>query len=155
MKRRAKKSAARARTFEQVRVANLADPFHAARIARLSSGERFDDLTAKSDDSFAQEIIVHPDCEGGSHRMVDWGDRDGDCYVTTFDGQWQNRGRETTSTHSKPAAPRSSESFGRSMPLTMRLTGLASPVDQGQVTRFIAASGLSAASIKSAGCPQK
>jgi hypothetical protein len=87
--------------------------------------------------------------------MVDWGDGDGGCYVTTFDGQWQNRGRETTSTHSKPAAPRSSESFGRSMPLTMRLTGLASPVDQGQVARFIAASGLSAASIKSAGCPQK
>jgi hypothetical protein len=42
-KRRTTKSAARPRTFEQVRAANLADPFHAARIARLNMSERFDD----------------------------------------------------------------------------------------------------------------
>jgi hypothetical protein len=35
MKRRTKKPDARARTFEEVRVANLADPFHAARVARV------------------------------------------------------------------------------------------------------------------------
>jgi hypothetical protein len=32
---------ARPQTFEEARAANLADPFHAARIARLDSGERF------------------------------------------------------------------------------------------------------------------
>jgi hypothetical protein len=40
-KRGTKKSSARPRTFEEVRAANLADPFHAARIARLNMGERF------------------------------------------------------------------------------------------------------------------
>jgi hypothetical protein len=29
---------------------------------------------------------VHPDCEGGSHSFVEWGDRDSACYVTVFDG---------------------------------------------------------------------
>ena len=85
-KRRTKKSAARPRTFEEVCAANLADPFHTARIARLNSGERFDDATAKSDDPFVREVSVHPDCEGGSHWFVDWFDSDGGCYVTTFDG---------------------------------------------------------------------
>jgi hypothetical protein len=41
---------ARPRTFEEVQAANLADPFHATRIGRLSSGKRFDDATAASDD---------------------------------------------------------------------------------------------------------
>jgi hypothetical protein len=81
-----KSPAARPRTFEEVRAANLADPFHTARIARLNSGERFDDATAKSDDPFVREVSVHPDCEGGSHWLVEWGDSDGGCYVTTFDG---------------------------------------------------------------------
>jgi hypothetical protein len=35
--------AARPRTFEEVRAANLTDAFHAARVARLNMGERFDD----------------------------------------------------------------------------------------------------------------
>jgi hypothetical protein len=85
-KSRTKKSAARPRAFEEVKAANLTDPFHAARIARLDSGERFDDPNGPSDDRWAREVFVHPDCEGGSHWMVDWGDRDGGCYVTTFDG---------------------------------------------------------------------
>jgi hypothetical protein len=42
-KSRAKQSADRPRTFAEVEAANLADPFHAARIARLDSSERFDD----------------------------------------------------------------------------------------------------------------
>jgi hypothetical protein len=43
-KRRAKAPAARPRTLEEVTAANLADPFHAARIARaFEMGERFDD----------------------------------------------------------------------------------------------------------------
>jgi hypothetical protein len=84
--RRAKRSADRPRTFEEVRDANLADPFHAARIARLESGERFDDPTANSNDPWEREVSVHPDCEGGPHWPVEWGDRDGGCYVTTFDG---------------------------------------------------------------------
>jgi hypothetical protein len=90
-KRRAKPSSrgrrtsvARPRIFEEVRAANLADPFHAARIARLNSGERFDDPTVS--DPFQREMSVHPDCEGGSHCFVDWFDSDGGCYVTTFDG---------------------------------------------------------------------
>jgi hypothetical protein len=33
----------------------------------------------------AREVFVHPDCEGGSHWFVEWGDSDGGCYVTTFD----------------------------------------------------------------------
>jgi hypothetical protein len=85
-KRRTKKSAAQPRTFEEVRAANLADPFHSARIARLNSGETFDDPNGPSDDRWAREVFVHPDCEGGSHWLVEWGDRDGGCYVTTFDG---------------------------------------------------------------------
>jgi hypothetical protein len=62
------------------------DPFHAARIARLESGERFDDATEKSDDPWVREVSVHPDCEGGIHWLVEWGDSDGGCYVTVFDG---------------------------------------------------------------------
>jgi len=85
-KPRTKKSAARPRSFEEVRAANLADPFHAARIARLNSGETFDDPDGPSDDRWAREISVHPDCEGGPHWLVEWGDSDGGCYVTTFDG---------------------------------------------------------------------
>jgi hypothetical protein len=50
VRRRRTKSAARPRTFEEVRAANLADPYHAARIARLESGERFDDPSASSND---------------------------------------------------------------------------------------------------------
>jgi hypothetical protein len=76
----------RPRTFQEVVAANLADPFHAARIARLESGERFDDPSAASNDRWAREVHVHPDCEGGPHWMVEWGDSDGGCYVTTFDG---------------------------------------------------------------------
>jgi hypothetical protein len=85
---RTRKSAepARPRTFEEVVAANLRDPFHAARIARLESGERFDDPSAASSDRWAREVHVHPDCEGGSHWLVEWGDSDGGCYVTTFDG---------------------------------------------------------------------
>jgi hypothetical protein len=94
-KKRAKKSADRPRTFEEVKAANLADPFHAARIARLNSGARFDDPTAASDDPLVCEVSVHPDCEGGSHWLVEWGDRDGGCYVTTFDGPMaEQRARE-------------------------------------------------------------
>jgi hypothetical protein len=85
-KRRTKKSAAQPRTFEEVRAANLADPFHSARIARLNRGETFDDPDGPSDDRWAREISVHPDCEGGPHWLVEWGDSDGGCYVTTFDG---------------------------------------------------------------------
>ena len=64
-KSRTKKSAARPRTFEEVKAANLADPFHAARIARVwMMGERFDDPNGPSDDPWAREVFVHPDCEG-------------------------------------------------------------------------------------------
>jgi hypothetical protein len=84
--RRRKKPVARPPTFEEVRAANLKDPFHAARIARLNSGEHFDDPTANSEDQWEREVFVHPDCEGGSHWFVEWGDSDGGCYVTTFDG---------------------------------------------------------------------
>ena len=95
VRRRRPKLTARPRTFEEVKAANLADPFHAARIARLDSGERFDDPNGPSDDRWAREVFVHPDCEGGSHWMVDWGDRDGGCYVTTFDGPMaEQRARE-------------------------------------------------------------
>jgi hypothetical protein len=90
-KRRTKKPADRPRTFEQVRAANLADPFHAARIARLNMGERFDDATANSDDPLVCEVSVHPECEGGPHWIVEWGDRDGGCYVTTLDGPMAER----------------------------------------------------------------
>jgi hypothetical protein len=70
----------RPRTFEEVRAANLKDAFHAARLARLDSGESFDGVS------------VHPDCEGGSHWIVEWLDSDGGCYVTTFDGPLAERG---------------------------------------------------------------
>jgi hypothetical protein len=40
----------------------------------------------QKDDPFVREVSVHPDCEGGSHWLVEWGDSDGGCYVTTFDG---------------------------------------------------------------------
>ena len=76
-RKRARESV-RPRTFEEVRAANLRDPFHAARLARLASGESFDDP--------AGEVSVHPDCEGGSHWIVEWLDSDGGCYVTTFNG---------------------------------------------------------------------
>jgi hypothetical protein len=33
-----------------------------------------------------RDVSVHPDCEGGSHWFVEWGDSEGCCYVTTFDG---------------------------------------------------------------------
>jgi hypothetical protein len=92
-KRPAKKPADRPRTFEEVKAANLTDPIRAARIARLDSGERFDDATANSDDPL--EVSVHPDCEGGPHWLVEWGDSDGGCYVTTFDGPMaEQRARE-------------------------------------------------------------
>jgi hypothetical protein len=64
----------RPRTFDEVVAANAHDPFHAARLARLNSGESFDGVS------------VHPDCEGGNHWIVEWLDRDGGCYVTTFNG---------------------------------------------------------------------
>jgi hypothetical protein len=76
----------RPRTFEEVVAANFEDPFHAARLARLDSGERFDDATANSNDQWQREVSVHPDCEGGPHWIVECGDSDGGCYVTTFDG---------------------------------------------------------------------
>jgi hypothetical protein len=70
--RRTKQPAVGPRTFEEVRDANLADPFHAARIARVwTIGERFDDPNGASDDRWAREVFVHPDCEGGSHWMED------------------------------------------------------------------------------------
>src|SRR5438046_2494168 len=68
--KRAKAKTARSRSFEEVVAVNLKDPFHAARIAGLESGERFDDPTAASDDRWAREVFVHPDCEGCSHWMV-------------------------------------------------------------------------------------
>jgi hypothetical protein len=83
------KGAARPRTFEEVLAANLQDPFHSARLARLASGERFVDPTAS--DPSTGEVSVHPDCEGGSHWLVEWGDDDGGCYVTTFDGPLAER----------------------------------------------------------------
>ena len=87
MKRPARRRADRPRTFEEVKVANLADPFHRARIERVwTQGERFDDPNGAPDDQWAREVFVHPDCEGGSHWLVEWGDADGGCYVTVFDG---------------------------------------------------------------------
>ena len=56
-KRRTKKPADRPRTFEEVRAANLADPYHAARIARLESGDRFDDATANSNDQWERRSV--------------------------------------------------------------------------------------------------
>jgi hypothetical protein len=86
-KRRTKKSAARARSLEEVKAANLADPFHEARIRRaFEMGDRFDDPTANSSDRWEREVSVHPDCQGGSFWQVEWGDSDGGCYVTIFDG---------------------------------------------------------------------
>jgi hypothetical protein len=86
-KRSTKNPAVGPRTFEQVKAANLADPFHRARIHRaFEMGDRFDDPTANSNDQWEREVSVHPDCAGGSHWLVEWGDSDGGCYVTTFDG---------------------------------------------------------------------
>jgi hypothetical protein len=96
-KRRTKKPADRPRTFEEVVAANLKNPFHAARIARLDSGERFDDPTANSNDQWEREVSVHPDCEGGPHWLVEWGDADGGCYVTTFNGPLAEQRRAITS----------------------------------------------------------
>jgi hypothetical protein len=73
--------------------ANRIEPVLAARLARLESGERFDDPMVT--DPFQREVSVHPDCEGGSHWFVDWFDSDGGCYVTTFDGPMaEQRARE-------------------------------------------------------------
>ena len=70
-----------------MRAANLADPFHAARIHRaFKMGERFRGPSTKSDDPTVYEVSVHPDCEGGDFWQVEWGDSDGGCYVTVFDG---------------------------------------------------------------------
>jgi hypothetical protein len=33
-----------------------------------------------------REVSVHPDCEGGSHWIVEYFDSDNGCYVATFDG---------------------------------------------------------------------
>ena len=66
--------------------ANRIEPILAARFAGLNSGERFNDPTTDSDDPCVREVSVHPDCEGGSFWLVEWGDTDGGCYVTTFDG---------------------------------------------------------------------
>jgi hypothetical protein len=38
-----------------------------------------------------REVSVYPDCEGGSHWIVEWLDSDGGCYVTTFDGPFAER----------------------------------------------------------------
>jgi hypothetical protein len=91
-----KPAAARPRTFEKVQAANLANPVQAARIARVwEAGERFDDPNGPSGDRWAREVFVHPDCEGGDFWQVDWGDRDGGCYTTTFDGPMaEQRARE-------------------------------------------------------------
>jgi hypothetical protein len=44
---------------------------------------------------WARKVFVHLDCEGGDFWQVDWGDRDGCCYVTTFDGPMaEQRARE-------------------------------------------------------------
>ena len=83
-----KSSAARSRTYEEVRAANLRDPFHAARLARLARGEHFD------------EVSVHPDCEGGSHWIVEWGDSGGGCQPST--GRWASSRHVTTSAPSRP-----------------------------------------------------
>jgi hypothetical protein len=40
-------------------------------------------------------VFVHPDCEGGDFWQVDWGDSDGGCYTTTFEGPMaEQRARE-------------------------------------------------------------
>jgi len=36
-------------------------------------------------------VSVHPDCEGGDFWQVEWGDSDGGCYVTVFDGPLAER----------------------------------------------------------------
>jgi hypothetical protein len=60
---------------------------HAARIDRVwTQGEHFDDPNGPPDDTWAREVFVHPDCEGGNFWQVDWGDSDGGCYTTTFNG---------------------------------------------------------------------
>ena len=87
--RRAAQPATWPRTFEEVLAANLQDPFHAARIARLNSGESFDDPAVG--DPGVREVSVHPDCEGGGYRIVEWSDAGGGCYVTTFDGPLAER----------------------------------------------------------------
>jgi hypothetical protein len=57
-------------------------------------GERFDDPNGASDDQWAREVFVHPDCESGPHWLVE-GDSDGGCYVPTFDGPMaEQRARE-------------------------------------------------------------
>jgi hypothetical protein len=75
-KRRTKKPAAGPRTFEEVVAANLGTRFtrRASRALRAASA------------STMREVSVHPDCEGGIHWLVEWGDSDGGCYVTVFDG---------------------------------------------------------------------
>ena len=60
--RRTKQPATRPRTLEEVVAANLQDPLHAARIASLNRGERFDDPAVS--DPNQREVRVHPDCRG-------------------------------------------------------------------------------------------
>jgi hypothetical protein len=56
-------------------------------------GERFDDATVHRSDLWEREVSVHPDCEGGPHWLVEWGDSDGGCYVTVFDGPTNTPGK--------------------------------------------------------------
>jgi hypothetical protein len=56
--RRTKRPVAKPRTFKKVVAYNLQDPFHAACLARLASGERFDDPT--------REVSIYPDREGAA-----------------------------------------------------------------------------------------
>jgi hypothetical protein len=76
-------------TFEEFVAANRQDPFHAARLARLASGERFDDPAVS--DPRVREVSVHPACEVSSRWLVEWNDAHGGCYVTTFDGPMAER----------------------------------------------------------------
>jgi hypothetical protein len=107
-----KRTAARARTFEEVRAANLADPFHAARIERVwTMGERFEDASAASNDQWAREVSVHPDCEGGSHWFVEWGTATAAATSPCSTGRWPNSGRASISTRSRAAGSRCCERF--------------------------------------------
>jgi hypothetical protein len=97
-KRRTKRSGARPRTFEEVKTANLADPFHAARIHRaFEMGDRFDDPTANSDDQWEREVSVHRDCEGGVFWQVEWATATAAAMSRSSMVPWPNRGRAITS----------------------------------------------------------
>jgi hypothetical protein len=54
----------------------------------LNGGRRFWVIEGARNfnDQWAREVFVHPDCKGGPHWLVEWGDTDGGCYVTVFDG---------------------------------------------------------------------